>query len=233
MALKFLDLQQGSQEWLDARLNLVTCSNALLLLEKGKQACIIANHDAAKRITPNSNGYAERGHVLENEVRENLNENLITNGLELREAGIITNDKYPGAGYSPDGLVCRVDDDTENFVAIVEIKSYNDIVARSGHPDKVAKTLHKNEVIIGFRYGDNGEELTDVYVGKHALACKSYDNVPLSARIQIQMELLISEADECYLVLYNPDAVGNTPIAKTYIVKPDEKIQNKLKEKLL
>ena len=225
--------QQGSQEWLDARLGLVTCSNALLLLEKGKQACMLANKDAATRITPNGNFYAERGHVLEEEVRNALNEDLKKQGLELREAGILTNSEYQDAGYSPDGLVCRIGEPTEDYLAIVEIKSYNDVVERKGDPASGIKTLRKGDKILGTSYNEFGEPVTRVYVGKHANACKDYDNVPLVARAQIQMELLISEAPMCYLILYNPDATGTTPTAKTYTVLPDEKLQENLRKKLL
>lgn len=233
MSIHFHDYQQGSQEWLDARLNLVTCSNALLLIEKGKQACLAANQDAAERLSPNGNPYAERGHALEEEVRAALNENLATQGLELRETGILTNDDFPDAGYSPDGLVCKQGDDIENFLAIVEIKSYNDVVERKGSPEKVRKNLRSGERIIGTTHNEHGELFTQVYVGKHANACKSYDNVPLVARAQIQMELLISGAPECYLVLYNPDATGDTPTVQTHIIKPDPTLQKVLKEKLL
>ena len=137
MTIQVHDYQQGSQEWLDARLNLVTCSNALLLIEKGKQACLSANRDAAERLSPNGNPYAERGHVLEEEVRSALNDDLIKKGLVLRETGILTNSDYPDAGYSPDGLVCKQGDPIEKYMAIVEIKSYNDIVERKGTPEMV------------------------------------------------------------------------------------------------
>lgn len=232
MTIQVHDYQQGSQEWLDARLNLVTCSNALLLIEKGKQACLSANRDAAERLSPNGNPYAERGHVLEEEVRSALNDDLIKKGLVLRETGILTNSDYPDAGYSPDGLICKQGDPIEKYMAIVEIKSYNDIVERKGTPEMVKKNLHKDEKILGTVHNEFGELFTQVYVGKHAKACESYDNVPIVARAQIQMELLISGAPVCYLVLYNPDATGDTPVVKTHIVKPDPELQKVLKEKL-
>lgn len=200
------NIVQGSQEWLDLRKNRITCSNALLLLEKGQQACLAANADAASRITPNGNFYAERGHVLENEVRDAFNAQLKNDNFSLVEAGMLVNSKYPNAGYSPDGLVLSNDAvDTTDFDAIIEIKAYNDIVIR------------------------NGEK---VLVGKHAKACESYDNVPLGARCQIQMELLISEAPMCYLILTNPDAEAPTPRVKIYEVKPDPVMQKRLIEKL-
>lgn len=211
MAIHIHDVQQGTQEWLDLRSNKITCSNALLLLEKGPRACLATNVDAAERITPNGNFYAERGHALEADIREAFEQELSPNGLELIETGMITNDKYPLAGYSPDGLVVLKNSPADKFQAIVEIKAYNDYVK------------HKN----------SDGSLSAVYVGKHARACESYDNVPLEARVQIQMELLISEAPVCYLVLTNPDADANTPKVKIYTVEPDVKIQSRLIEKLL
>lgn len=222
------DYAQGSQEWLDARVGKVTCSNALFLLEKGKQACLIKNADAANRITPNGNTYAERGHALEHEVRELLNAQLAEKSLVLVETGMLTNDKYPDAGYSPDGLIKHPNDPNDKFLAIAEIKSYNDVVEKS------AKNLHlkKDEHIVKKYFNESGEPMASVYVGKHAKACESYDNVPLEARMQIQMELLISEASCCYLILYNPDATDDAPIVKIWTVEPDSIIQQKLKEKL-
>ncbi|MEE0060177.1 MAG: YqaJ viral recombinase family protein [Acutalibacteraceae bacterium] len=206
MAITVIDnVVQGTQEWLDLRAGRVTCSNALLLLEKGVNACIAANNDAANRVTPNGNIYAERGHVLEADIRKKFNEKLEPSGLELLEVGMIINDKYPIAGYSPDGLVVKSGDFRTKYEAIIEIKAYNDIVIRGGK---------------------------EVYVGKHAKACESYDNVPLNARAQIQMELLISEAPVCYLILTNPDAADGVPKTFVHTVYPDEQIQSRLIEKL-
>lgn len=229
--IHFHDYVQGSQEWLDARVGKVTCSNALTLLDKGKQACLIKNSDAANRITPNGNGYAERGHVLEHEVRELLNVELADNNLELVEAGMITNDKYPDAAYSPDGLVCHPDKPTGEFEAIVEIKAYNDVVEKR----KSTLRLSKGEYVLDEFVSDTGELMCHVYVGKHAKACESYDNVPIEARVQIQMELLISEAPVCYLILYNPEADpdSDTPRVKIWTVEPDPKIQRRLQTQLL
>ena len=206
MAITVIDnVTQGTQEWLDLRAGRVTCSNALLLLEKGVNACIAANADAANRVTPNGNIYAERGHVLEADIREKFNEKLKPTGLELLEVGMIINDKYPIAGYSPDGLVVKSGEYYSKYEAIIEIKAYNDIVIRGGK---------------------------ETYVGKHAKACESYDNVPLNARAQIQMELLISEAPVCYLILTNPDAADGVPKTFVHTVYPDKQIQSRLIEKL-
>lgn len=233
--IELKDYQQGSQEWLNARLNRVTCSNALLLVEKGKHACLLANQDAAFRVSPNGNGYAERGHVLENEVREALNTQLAEKNYIVRETGLLINDKYPDAAYSPDGLVCHIDDASDQYDAIVEIKSYNDVVSRQYDAHSPTNPYHVNadngEYVVK-EYDSSGAKTADVYVGKHAKACESYNNVPLNARLQIQMELLISEAPKCYLVLYNPDATGNTPKVKVYTIMPDAKYQKVLIDKL-
>ena len=227
--ITIIDCAQGSQEWLDARKGLITCSNAMLLIEKGKRACLIANEDAAERITPNGNFYAERGHALEHEIREEFNAQLATQGLELRESGILLNSDFPDAGYSTDGLVVPKNAPAENYLAIIEIKAYNDVVERTGELATIKRKLHEDEYIVGY---NTVTKIAKVYVGKHAKACQSYDNVPVVAQAQIQMELLISQAPKCYLILYNPDAEKNTPKTKSYLVYPDEKLQKILREKL-
>lgn len=227
--IKILDYVQGSQEWLDARKNLITCSNALLLIEKGKRACLLANKDAADRITPNGNFYAERGHALEHEVREAFNAKLAEQGMELVETGILINDEYPDAGYSTDGLVVYKGDPIQEYQAIIEIKAYNDIVERTGDLETIKNKLQQDEKIVGY---NTATQTARIYVGKHAKSCASYDNVPAVAQAQIQMELLISEAPKCYLILYNPDASGDTPQVFTHIVYPDPELQAILKQKL-
>lgn len=203
------DFVQGTQEWLDFRRDKITCSNAYALLTKGKKQCLAINNRHADYTNANGNFYAERGHSLEIEARAMLDDAVSASGLKLVEAGMITNTDYPDAGYSPDGLVVSADHTGELFPsdikAIIEIKAYNDVVIRNGEP---------------------------VYVGKHELACKSYDNVPIEAQAQIQMELLISGASVCYLALYNPEAKEGVEKFHIHKIFPDDAIQARLKKKL-
>lgn len=105
------DLVQGSDEWLKARLGIITMSEVECLLVAGKSASGLgvgaltyANRLVAERITGEpadefqGNRYTERGHELEPVARELYSSN---SELEVIECGFITNH---GVGYSPDSL---------------------------------------------------------------------------------------------------------------------------------
>lgn len=189
------DVIQGTQEWLELREGRVTCSNALMLLNKGKNACMEANRLASIRITPNGNFYAERGHVIEHDAKLAYNKQLAKDGLVMEECGFITNDDYPEAGYSPDGLICPLVDgkgDTSDIKALAEFKAYSDIVVR-------------NE-------GTPAEE--KVLTGKHRLACSNFLKIPPQAIAQCNMAMLITNTDVVYLFLCNPDAVETDQMIK-------------------
>lgn len=193
----YYDLVQGTQEWLELRMGKVTCSNALMLMNKGKNACIEANRLASIRITPNGNFYAERGHVIEHDLKEAYNAELKESGLTLAECGFITNSDYPDAGYSPDGLICPILSDgcvdTDDIQALAEFKAYNDIVIRNEGTPQEEKVL----------------------TGKHRLACKDILKVPPQAIAQCNMAMLLTESDLVYLFLCNPDAAETDKMIKS------------------
>lgn len=206
-----LGFEQGSQEWLEMRSKYITCSNAETLLTRGKNFCIEANRLAAKRITPNGNGYAERGHAIEAEMRDELNAFLEPMGMRLETCAFITNAKYPDAGYSPDGLIVPLDKPCwweEDFIP-VEFKAYNDVVVRQV-----------------------GGVKQEVVTNKHLKATKDFDEVPLLARAQCQMEMLMTDTDTLCLVLANPDAVDGEDRLKVWWVKRDGLICQRLIQKL-
>ncbi|WP_348826492.1 lambda exonuclease family protein [Halomonas sp. RT37] len=106
------ELEQGSPEWLEARLGIVTMSRLSALLVNGKSASgfgkdayTYMNQLIGERITGElddsfqGNRHTERGHELEPLARQLYAD---TTGNEAEEVGIILNH---GAGYSPDGLV--------------------------------------------------------------------------------------------------------------------------------
>lgn len=181
MALhRYDNVVQGSQEWLDLRRGKVTCSNALTVMNRGLNACLKANDEAALRLTPNGNAYAERGHVVEHEYKEEFNEVLLSDqGLKLEECGFITNDKYPNAGYSPDGLI--IEEATGDLVSFAEFKAYNDIT-RDERTGKLRLSC------------------------KHRNACRDKLLVPPECIAQCNMAMLITETEYMYLFLCNPDA---------------------------
>lgn len=184
----YYDVVQGTQEWLELRENKVTCSNALMLMNKGKNACMEANRLASIRITPNGNFYAERGHVIEHDLKQAYNDELKDDGLVLEECGFIMNEDFPDAGYSPDGLICPLmldgTGDVKHIQALAEFKAYNDIVIRNEHTPQEEKVL----------------------TGKHRLACQDILKVPPQAIAQCNMAMLLTESDLVYLFLCNPDA---------------------------
>lgn len=115
MTIKFHnDFEQGSQQWLDARLGLMTASEMKLVITATLK--IAANDKvrahvlelAAQRITR----YVEpryvsddmlRGHEDEVEARIAYEKQ---NGVDVQQVGFLTNDKWGfTVGYSPDGLV--------------------------------------------------------------------------------------------------------------------------------
>lgn len=201
----YYGIEQGTQEWLDLRKGKVTCSNAYKLLTSGINACLDENKRSAERLTPNGNKYAERGHVVEAESKDAFNKYIEPLGLKIMDCTFVTNSDYPNAGYSPDGLCCELNDDDPCEFIPLECKAYNDYVERNG------KT---------------------VFVGKHLKAVESLDNVPLSARIQCQMEMMIMEADHVILVLSNPDCEDKSKAVKLWTIDRDEEIISRLKKKL-
>lgn len=87
---------QGTQEWHDAREGMYTGSNAYKLLGS------IGVHEYAKAVQTEFKGnfWTKRGHILEDESIE-LYEAI--KGVKVDRPGFVTNDKYPGCLYSPDG----------------------------------------------------------------------------------------------------------------------------------
>jgi hypothetical protein len=90
-------VKQGTQEWHDAREGMYTGSNAYKLLSSMN----IIEYAKAIQSGFGGNFWTKRGHVLENEAI-GLYEAI--KGVTVDRPGFITNDKYPGFLYSPDGI---------------------------------------------------------------------------------------------------------------------------------
>lgn len=110
--MKILDLEQGTPEWHEARLGIITMSRIKSLLVNGKHstgfgadAFSYMHELIGEQLTGEpsdafqGNRHTERGHELESAARELY---TIQTGHEPREVGIILNH---GVGYSPDSLV--------------------------------------------------------------------------------------------------------------------------------
>lgn len=197
--LTFYDnVTQGTQEWLDLRAGRVTCSNALTLMNKGKEQCKEANRIALNNLKVNGNWYAERGHVIEFEFKEAYNKVLATKGLQMIDCGFITNDDYPDAGYSPDGLITPINDPTQ-ILGLAEFKAYNDIVVRKEGKGCVPT-------------GSDDEELA--LTAKHRNACLDELYIPPNCIAQCNMAMVLMEMDSVTLFLCNPDAAKTDEMIK-------------------
>ena len=201
----YFGIEQGTQEWLELREGKITCSNAKTLLYRGKKACLDANKRAVGRLRPNGNNYAERGHVVENDAKIAFNDIIAEQGLKILDCTFVTNDDYPEAGYSPDGLIVDMNDDDPCEFIPLEVKAYNDYVERNGK---------------------------QVYVGKHTKAVDDFKNVPMDAFYQMQMEMLMVDAPMVFLLLANPECEDPSKRVKLWEVKRDEMIIGRLKELL-
>lgn len=106
------DLKQGTPEWLQIRLGIVTCSELECVLVNGKGeagfgagAFTYMDTLIGERITGEAadpfggNRHTERGHELEGVARQLYEQRF---DVSTTECGIILNH---GAGYSPDSLV--------------------------------------------------------------------------------------------------------------------------------
>ena len=106
------DIEQGSQDWLNLRLGIVTCSELDCLLVNGKGqagfgagAFTYMDTLIGERITGEAadpfqgNRHTERGHELEGKARELY---VARTEAELDQVAIILNH---GIGYSPDALI--------------------------------------------------------------------------------------------------------------------------------
>lgn len=124
----FKDIDQGSQEWLNMRLGLITCSEIKTIRADGAGAQTYINGLAYERITGESsavfagNQWTDRGHELEPMAREAYERKT---GFKVEQVSFIKN---LGFGYSPDGLV------DDNGLIEIKAKQPKDQIAilRSG-----------------------------------------------------------------------------------------------------
>lgn len=100
---------QGTTEWHTKRDGRYTGSNTHKLLKTNDRNYALTHADSFT-----GNFFTKRGHTLEDEAIE-LYE--VIKGVTVDRPDFVTNDKYPKAGYSPDGLV---PDRT------IEVKAFNE-----------------------------------------------------------------------------------------------------------
>lgn len=113
MSVKFFpEIPQGTPEWHELRNGKVSATDAYDLLHgKPIEEILFAKQNNSFR----GNYYTRRGHILEDEAKSIYSE--IYEPLE--NFGFIENDKYPNAGFSPDGV-------TVSRTGLVECKAFNE-----------------------------------------------------------------------------------------------------------
>jgi len=107
--MTYHEVEQGTPAWHELRNGRVTASNADVLLLKNAKEAINANSKSFS-----GNFYTDRGHSLEPQAVD-LYERI--SDRKVKSVGFVTNDKYPNAGFSPDG-VC------ESYRRFIEVKAF-------------------------------------------------------------------------------------------------------------
>lgn len=119
------DIEQGSPEWLDMRLGIITCSEISAIRADGTGAQSYINGLAFERITGESssvfegNEWTKRGQELEPVARQMYEKKT---GQSVYQIAFVKN---KGFGYSPDGLISQsktAPEDTHRFCGGLEIK---------------------------------------------------------------------------------------------------------------
>lgn len=119
------DIEQGSPEWLDMRLGLITCSEISAIRADGAGAQTYINALAYERITGESssvfdgNEWTKRGQELEPVARQMYEKKA---GKSVYMISFVEN---KGFGYSPDGLILQpttAPEDLHRFYGAIEIK---------------------------------------------------------------------------------------------------------------
>lgn len=119
------EIEQGSPEWLDMRLGLITCSEISAIRADGAGAQTYINALAYERITGESssvfdgNEWTKRGQELEPVARQMYEKKT---GKSVYMISFVEN---KGFGYSPDGLILQpktAPEDLHRFCGGIEIK---------------------------------------------------------------------------------------------------------------
>ena len=107
--MKVLELEQGSDEWLQARAGMITASKIKAIVAgnnttsyKSVIADLVAERMSGKPVDGFSNGYMDRGNELEPDARKDYE---LQNFVQVNEVGFVIHPALDYAGCSPDGLV--------------------------------------------------------------------------------------------------------------------------------
>ena len=115
--MKIIDVEQGTQEWLDYRKGKISGTMISALYSKRGNRKIGFYELIAERlaIDPDDENRMDRGLRLEDEAIEKFTEKT---GKKVERVGICAHDKYPSIINSPDGLI----KDGKFYTEAVEVK---------------------------------------------------------------------------------------------------------------
>lgn len=104
--IKYYNIEQKSDEWLELRKGKFTASNAQAIANADKGLDSLCIELLAEKMALKSDAYInedmQRGNELEAEARKEFE---AFSGEKVRLVGFVENDKYDNAGCSPDGLI--------------------------------------------------------------------------------------------------------------------------------
>jgi putative phage-type endonuclease len=133
--ITYHDLEQGTEEWLKLRMEYITATKFGVVLSKGAGRKTYMLEKIAEMLTGHrkenyTNPAMEWGTQTEPQARAHYE---FMRDVDVAQAGFVTNDKYPGAGISPDGMV--------GYDGLIEIKCPNttthlDYIIRQSMPAK-------------------------------------------------------------------------------------------------
>lgn len=120
--VKEWDLEQQSKEWFKLRTEYpFTASNSTAIKSAGAGLNSLVRNKLAERYSTAekirySNQHTDRGNELEPQAKSLLE---LKKGIEIRQVGFVTNEKYKYAGCSPDGIADEI---------LIELKAPSDEV---------------------------------------------------------------------------------------------------------
>ena len=118
--IKYYNIDQKTDEWLEIRKGKFTASHAQAIANADKwldSLCIeLLSEKFALKSDKYTNDDIERGNELEDEARQEFIE---WSKLPVTQVGFVTNSKYKNAGCSPDGMI--------GYNSLVEIKCPNNL----------------------------------------------------------------------------------------------------------
>ena len=166
------EIQQGTQEWKELRSKYITGTDAYSIL-RGKTIEQIIE-DKKKNINSFSgNYYTRRGHILEDESRDIYSKIY----QKVETAGFILNDKYPLAGYSPDGLIGEHGLwENKSFLEKKHLQTYNSL-----SPQIIAQTqfgifVSERDYVDLTLYNPDVEDVKNAYLIKRIHPINSFQD---------------------------------------------------------